>query len=169
MAPLSFATLPLLLSLVQALPQIPFARPGAAQGDYTTFEHPIKRVGVIGGGPCGLLNAATLIEHGFQVRLFERGPAPGGNWFYSETIPPHAAFPSVALLHFRPSSNAHFIFRNKPLVDAGYVADIPKILPSTRIFENGEDGVSSHDRWRDHWNPSPIWRDLHTNSPPVSP
>ncbi|KAJ7821481.1 FAD/NAD-P-binding domain-containing protein [Mycena olivaceomarginata] len=51
------------------------------------FDHPIRRVAVVGAGPAGLQAAAKLIEHNFTVRLFERAPHPGGNWLYSEETP----------------------------------------------------------------------------------
>lgn len=68
--------------------------PGERDSDeYYVFPHPIKRVAVIGAGPTGLQHAATLLEHGFEVRLFERAPMPGGQWLYSDKVPVHAAFP----------------------------------------------------------------------------
>jgi NADPH-dependent 2,4-dienoyl-CoA reductase/sulfur reductase-like enzyme len=70
-------------------------------GPYTEFPS-IRRVAVIGAGPSGLQSAATLLEHGFRVRLFDRQPKPGGNWFYTPLTPLPAAFPSV-VYHFRSS------------------------------------------------------------------
>lgn len=57
------------------------------------FEHKIERVAVIGAGPTGLLHASTLLEHGFQVRLFERAPNPGGQWHYTDKTSIPAPFP----------------------------------------------------------------------------
>ncbi|KAF9502620.1 hypothetical protein BS47DRAFT_1177804, partial [Hydnum rufescens UP504] len=39
--------------------------------------------------------------------------------------------------------------------------------PKIHIYEDGEDGISNEWRLREHWNPSPVWNDLHTNSAPV--
>lgn len=57
------------------------------------FNHPIKRVAVIGAGPSGLQVAAELVEHGFEVRLFERTPRPGNAWYLDTLRPLPAAFP----------------------------------------------------------------------------
>lgn len=57
------------------------------------FPHSIKRVAVIGAGPSGIQHAAALVEHGFEVRLFERKPRPGGAWSYSPKKPAYATFP----------------------------------------------------------------------------
>ncbi|KAF9511431.1 hypothetical protein BS47DRAFT_1486839 [Hydnum rufescens UP504] len=73
------------LALVEVIanPQLQTPLAFASSGPYTKFPS-IRRVAVIGAGPSGLQSAATLLEHGFEVRLFERRPKPG------------AAFPSVA-------------------------------------------------------------------------
>lgn len=60
---------------------------------WPTFDHPIRRVAVVGAGPAGLQAAAKLIEHKFTVRLFERAPHPGGNWLYSEETPVRESYP----------------------------------------------------------------------------
>lgn len=57
------------------------------------FEHKIERVAVIGAGATGLQHAAALLEHGFEVRLFERAPRPGGQWLYTDKTPVPASFP----------------------------------------------------------------------------
>lgn len=67
-------------------------KPACSESQYN-FERKIERVAVIGAGPSGLQRAATLIEHGFQVRLFERAPRPGGEWLYSDETPVSAPFP----------------------------------------------------------------------------
>jgi hypothetical protein len=65
----------------------------AFDDEYYHFKHPIRRVAVIGAGPTGLQHAATLAEHGFQVRLFERSPNPGGTWHYTPLRAVPASFP----------------------------------------------------------------------------
>lgn len=61
--------------------------------DWLYAPNQLKRVAVIGAGPSGLMHAATLIEQGFEVRLFERAPKPGGQWFYTDKTPVSAPFP----------------------------------------------------------------------------
>lgn len=61
--------------------------------DYHVFEHPIKKVAIIGAGANGLQQAAVLLEHGFEVRLFERAPLPGGVWLYSDKSTVPVSFP----------------------------------------------------------------------------
>lgn len=78
-------------------------RHNACSDSHYQFERKIERVAVIGAGPSGLQRAAALIEHGFQVRLFERAPKPGGQWFYTDEIPVSAPFPYVPF-PARPSS-----------------------------------------------------------------
>ncbi|KAF9511429.1 hypothetical protein BS47DRAFT_1395074 [Hydnum rufescens UP504] len=129
----------------------------ASSGPYTEFPS-IRRVAVIGAGPSGLQSAVTLLEHGFEVRLFERRPKPGGNWFYSALTPLPAAFPSPEL---------EASCRDRPIEFAAYTPDIPDVVPKIHIYEDGEDGISNEWRLREHWNPSPVWNDLHTNSAPV--
>ncbi|KAJ7617387.1 FAD/NAD-P-binding domain-containing protein [Roridomyces roridus] len=75
---------------------------------------------------------------------FERAPSPGGNWFYTEDTPVREAYPNDTLRNTTP---------------------IPRNLPHTRYYEEGEDGVELDHRWREHWQPSPVWYDLHTNGP----
>lgn len=60
---------------------------------YYELPNKIERVAVIGAGTGGLVHASTLLENGFQVRLFDRAPRPGGNWFYSDKTPIPASFP----------------------------------------------------------------------------
>jgi len=78
-------------ALVAATPQVIFQT--TTISPYTKFSHPIHRVAVIGAGPSGLQSAAVLREHGFEVRLFDRAPHPGGNWYYTPLKPVPAAFP----------------------------------------------------------------------------
>ncbi|KAF8204437.1 hypothetical protein K438DRAFT_1819857 [Mycena galopus ATCC 62051] len=115
----------------------------------TTFHHPIRRVAVVGAGPAGLQAAANLIEHNFVVRLFERAPHPGGNWFYSEETPIREPYP------------------DKP-VGQDPDLEIPQQLPAKRYYRDGDDGLTLNHRWTEHWRPRPVWYNLFTNSPKVS-
>jgi NADPH-dependent 2,4-dienoyl-CoA reductase/sulfur reductase-like enzyme len=83
----------LLGALCVSAQQAPFASQPDAK--WTVFHHPIKRVAVIGAGPAGLQAAAKLVEHNFTVRLFDRAPSPGGNWFYTDETPVREPYPYV--------------------------------------------------------------------------
>ncbi|KAJ7128044.1 FAD/NAD-P-binding domain-containing protein [Mycena filopes] len=116
---------------------------------WTTFQRPIARVAVIGAGPSGLQAAAKLLATNLTVRLFERAPEPGGTWYgmyYTEKTPIRELYPEST--------------SNK-------TGSLPNVLPVTVYYEEGEDGISLDDRWKEHWKPSPAWYDLHTNSPSV--
>ncbi|KAJ7057784.1 FAD/NAD-P-binding domain-containing protein [Mycena amicta] len=117
-----------------------------SQEQRTHFHHPVRRVAVIGAGPAGLQAAAKLVEHNFEVRLFDRAPSPGGNWFYTDETPIREPYP------------------DKPVNEDPF---IPHRLPSTHYYKEGEEGISLEDRWKEHWQPRPLWNDLHTNSPAV--
>ncbi|VDB96834.1 unnamed protein product [Peniophora sp. CBMAI 1063] len=110
---------------------------------YTVFP-PIKRVAVVGAGPSGLQVAAELKEHGFNVTIFDRAPGPGGNWRFTDEIPVRESYPD-APLDLAPA--------------------IPSTLPHTEIYTDGQDGLTVDQRWRAHWVPRPVWKNLHTNSP----
>ena len=85
---------PVLSAVQTPLTSASDVHPSTAFDDqYYHFKHPIRRVAVIGAGPAGLQHAATLAEHGFQVRLFERSPNPGGTWHYTPLRPVPATFP----------------------------------------------------------------------------
>lgn len=80
--------------LVSALDQTHLSQSMSDESNrYFTFHKPVKRVAVIGGGASGLLHASTLLRYGFEVRLFERAPNPGGQWLYTDQVPVHASFP----------------------------------------------------------------------------
>ncbi|OCF42673.1 hypothetical protein I317_03532 [Kwoniella heveanensis CBS 569] len=65
-----------------------FGRVGNVDGKYR-FEWPIKDVAIIGAGVSGLLSYRALSGQDFRkIRLFERDDAPGGNWHYSDEVPP---------------------------------------------------------------------------------
>ncbi|KAJ7673999.1 FAD/NAD-P-binding domain-containing protein [Mycena polygramma] len=111
---------------------------------WTTFPHPITRVAVIGAGPAGLQAAARLLEANLTVRLFERAPSPGGNWFYTEETPAREVYPNSTARVPKPN---------------------PGEFPVTHYYEEGDNGISLDYRWKEHWVPRPVWFDLHTNSP----
>ncbi|KAF8309280.1 FAD/NAD(P)-binding domain-containing protein [Clavulina sp. PMI_390] len=111
------------------------------------LPHQVRRVAVIGGGPAGLQFTSTLIEHGFEVRMFERAPHPGGNWLYTEQLPITPPFP------------------NKPIEEMAYTPDIPERLPATKVYVDGQDGVTVDWRIREHWAPSSTWFNMTTTAP----
>ncbi|KAI0343689.1 FAD/NAD-P-binding domain-containing protein [Trametopsis cervina] len=113
---------------------------------WTVFPKQIKRVAVVGAGPGGLQAAAALQERNFTVRLFDRAPGPGGNWLYSEEVPYRESYPDA------------------PIDQEKWV---PKNLPATKYYNDGDDGLTLDERWREHWHPRSIWNSLHTNSPAV--
>ncbi|KAJ7485655.1 hypothetical protein FB451DRAFT_1392386 [Mycena latifolia] len=117
---------------------------------WTTFPHPISRIAVIGAGPAGLQAAAHLIAANLTVRLFERAPSPGGNWFYTEDTPARETYPRVIIVKGVPLKGTE---------------PFPDELPATIYYEEGDDGVRLEDRWKEHWQPRPVWYDLHTNTP----
>ncbi|KAF8323419.1 FAD/NAD(P)-binding domain-containing protein [Clavulina sp. PMI_390] len=117
---------------------------------YYTFPKPIRRVAVIGAGPGGLVHADALIKDGFEVRLFERAPQPGGQWYYTETTPLPASFP------------------NLPINISAYTPDVPPRIPFTREYEDGDDGLSVSWRLREHGIPSSVWSSMTTTIPPVA-
>ncbi|KAJ7471617.1 FAD/NAD-P-binding domain-containing protein [Mycena galericulata] len=111
---------------------------------WTTFPRPITRVAVIGAGPAGLQAAAHLLAANLTVRLFERAPSPGGNWFYTEEIPMRESYPNNTFERKQP---------------------VPDVLRATIYYREGDDGISLKGRWKEHWQPRPVWYDLHTNTP----
>lgn len=112
---LSLGCLPWALAGQTAIPRESF------HDDHFQFAHQIERVAVIGGGGTGLLHAATLIEHGFKVRLFEKQANPGGNWLYNDKAPLPAAFPCVTSikLHLNTLTNltVQFKFQQSSFTD----------------------------------------------------
>ncbi|KAF8589228.1 FAD/NAD(P)-binding domain-containing protein [Ramaria rubella] len=119
----------------------------SSDSEHHCFTSQINSVAVIGAGPAGLQHAATLLQHGFQVRLFERDTVPGGNWRYTDETP------------------IDVDYSDKPLPIAGYQPDIPPVLPFSKTFKDGEGGYSLSNRFKEHWLPRPIWNSLSTNSP----
>lgn len=142
--------------------------------DRFELPHKIETVAVIGGGGTGLLHAATLIEHGFKVRIFERQTNPGGNWLYNDKVPIPAAFPYVHIyisFRFIQRHSSELLqlqfFSNRPLRTAAYIPDIPYKLPLTRTYSDGDEGLSNDWRLREHWIPSSTWFNMLTTVPPV--
>ncbi|KAF8311493.1 FAD/NAD(P)-binding domain-containing protein [Clavulina sp. PMI_390] len=134
------------LSTLASGSQHPLKTGASSSGNlYYTFPNDIRRVAVIGAGPNGLVFTSTLIQHGFEVRMFERAPNPGGVWYYTDNVPIPPSFP------------------NRPIETMAYVPDIPDHLPATRIYEEGDDGLTIDWRIREHWSPSPVWRSMTTN------
>ncbi|KAJ7808152.1 FAD/NAD-P-binding domain-containing protein [Mycena olivaceomarginata] len=41
-------------------------------------------------------------------------------------------------------------------------------IPTSRYYNEGDDGLTLDFRWREHWRPRPVWYNLFTNSPKVS-
>ncbi|KAF8309287.1 FAD/NAD(P)-binding domain-containing protein [Clavulina sp. PMI_390] len=118
-----------------------------AEDLYWQLPNEIRRVAVIGAGPAGLLFTSTLIKHGFEVRMFERSPKPGGIWHYTDKVPIPAAFP------------------NRPIETMAYIPDVPNHLPTSRTYEDGDEGVSVDWRIREHWAPSPAWQNMMSTEP----
>ncbi|KAJ7289100.1 FAD/NAD-P-binding domain-containing protein [Mycena rebaudengoi] len=114
---------------------------------WTAFPRPITRVAVIGAGPSGLQAAAQLLDANLSVRLFERSPHPGGTWYYTENTPVRELYPGTT---------------------SNITESTPNVLPATIYYDQGEDGISLEHRWKEHWQPSPAWYDLHTNSPSIT-
>ncbi|KAJ7823080.1 FAD/NAD(P)-binding domain-containing protein [Mycena olivaceomarginata] len=102
--------------------------------EWTTFPRPINRVAVVGAGPSGLQAATHLLDANLTVRLFEKAPSPGGNWFYTEETPVREDYPEA----------------NSTTPDTP-----PKEFPATKFYEEGEDCITLDERWRAHWQPRP--------------
>lgn len=68
-------------------------------------------------------------------------------------------------IHF---SDLPFQFnRNPPIEVAGYTPDIPKRLPLTRVYSDGDEGISNDWRVREQWSPSSAWAGMTTTLSPV--
>lgn len=57
--------------------------------------------------------------------------------------------------------------RNRPNENAAYFPDIPSSLPFTRIYNDGDDGLTNDWRLREHWIPSSIWKNMKSSVPAV--
>ncbi|KAJ7171289.1 FAD/NAD-P-binding domain-containing protein [Mycena filopes] len=131
-------------TLANVAQQAPFDSFPDKDSQWTTFPHPINRVAVIGAGPSGLQAAAHLLAANLTVRLFERAESPGGNWFYTEETPVRETYPETT-----PKA----------------AESLPDECPTVRYYAEGQDGLSLDERWREHWQPRPVWENLHTNGP----
>ncbi|KAK0496782.1 hypothetical protein EDD18DRAFT_176503 [Armillaria luteobubalina] len=121
------------------------------QHDFYEFKWPIRKVAIIGAGPGGLISYREFTQAGFEVRLFERDDLPGGNWHYSEEVPPDAPVPNA-----------------DPAV-GDFVPSLPPkgaILPYTEEYVD-EDVTVLLDRRRNHREPKPVWASLKSNAPSV--
>ncbi|KAF8309292.1 FAD/NAD(P)-binding domain-containing protein [Clavulina sp. PMI_390] len=114
---------------------------------YYQLPNEIRRVAVIGAGPVGLQFTSTLIKHGFEVRMFERAPNPGGVWRYTDKVPIPVSFP------------------NRPIETMAYIPDVPDTLPAVRVYKDGDEGLTVDWRIREHWAPSPVWKNMGTTAP----
>ncbi|KAK6971314.1 hypothetical protein R3P38DRAFT_723573 [Favolaschia claudopus] len=150
---ISFATLNglsmlanlILLAAAQSQQAFQFTTDHASvNAEWTTFTRKIQGVAVIGAGPSGLQAATHLLAANLAVRLFERAPAPGGQWFHTEETPVREQYPET---------------------DARDTEIPPENVPATKYYEEGDGGVSLDERWREHWHPRPVWYDLIANSP----
>ncbi|KAF8312913.1 FAD/NAD(P)-binding domain-containing protein [Clavulina sp. PMI_390] len=128
--------------------QVPLAKTHHAS-PFHHFSEDIRRVAVIGAGASGLQAAAALIDQGFEVRLFERTPGSGGNWQYSDNeVPIPASYPD-----------------GSKLVNSSYHPDIPPHVPYSRLYRDGDDGLTTSFRLREQHSPSAAWSNMTTNSP----
>ncbi|KAF8309278.1 FAD/NAD(P)-binding domain-containing protein [Clavulina sp. PMI_390] len=144
---LTILLIPSLFATTALSSQLPLKLENTSDDLYYRLPNEIRRVAVIGAGATGLQITATLVDHGFEARMFERAPNPGGVWHYTEKVPVPASFP------------------NDPIETMAYVPDIPNRLPSTRIYEDGDEGRTVDWRLREHWSPSPAWRNMMTTQP----
>ncbi|KAF8309291.1 FAD/NAD(P)-binding domain-containing protein [Clavulina sp. PMI_390] len=115
--------------------------------DYYQLPNEIRSVAVIGAGPSGLQFTSTMIKNGFEVRMFERAPNPGGVWHYTDKVPVPVSFP------------------NRPIEKMAYIPDVPTKLPAVRVYEDGDEGLTTDWRIREHWAPSPVWNNMTTTAP----
>lgn len=86
-----------------------------------------RRANIVGAGPNGLIAAAVLAEHGFEVQVFERNAKPGGAAASGSTLGEDIvvdlgaaahpfAFGSAAFAHFDlPGHGLEFTFHDYPL------------------------------------------------------
>ncbi|KIY67976.1 FAD/NAD(P)-binding domain-containing protein [Cylindrobasidium torrendii FP15055 ss-10] len=141
----SWSTVLAFATLAARAEQIPLFRESQDDGLHH-FDSSIKKVAVIGAGVSGLQIAAELIDHNFTVRLFDRAPGPGGNWLYTEETQIRESYPDAPV---------------------GADIHIPKEIPRVKYYAEGDEGRTLDERWREHWQPRPIWNSLTTNSPAV--
>ncbi|KAF7331611.1 Dimethylaniline monooxygenase [Mycena kentingensis (nom. inval.)] len=144
------------LASAQSTFQFPFdassSRSHLNASDFYEFKWPIRKVAIIGAGVSGLVAYRELVDAGLEVRMFERDAVPGGIWHYTDDAQEPPPIPNAD-----PS-----------------VADYAPVLPpqgATLPYvvyhkdDEGEDGVTSAQRWRRHRAPHGVWSSLTSNVP----
>ena len=136
--------------------------PGREKGQRYEFGRPIKRVAVIGAGvgyanfsvlsfllsrTSGLIAYRELSEAAFDVHIYERDNAPGGNWHYTDETPVDTPIPSSSEV-----SKGDY----EPWLPPKGHAD-----GYSQIFNGEEANVVR----RSHRAPKPLWKSLTSNAP----
>ncbi|KIJ63826.1 hypothetical protein HYDPIDRAFT_112795 [Hydnomerulius pinastri MD-312] len=136
----------LLAGVSAASVQQPLLTPSTwdTDNDEYEFKFPIQRVAIIGAGPSALVAYRELTEVGFEVRLFERDRAPGGNWHYTEEAPADAPVPSAPI----------------PVGDF-----VPSFAPPDVELPYSQEYEDDAEIRRDHRGPKPVWESLTSNAP----
>ncbi|KIJ38583.1 hypothetical protein M422DRAFT_176344, partial [Sphaerobolus stellatus SS14] len=110
---------------------------------------PIKKVAIIGADVAGLIAYRELCQADFDVHVYERDHAPGGNWHYTEEIPLNA------------------LVLNADISVGDYSPSLPPEgvkLPYVQEYESEEARYLR----RAHRAPKPVWATLKSNTASVS-
>ncbi|KAH8108050.1 hypothetical protein BXZ70DRAFT_32547 [Cristinia sonorae] len=143
------ATFPLVLASVQES----FSAYGYVNGqeqEIYRFQHPVRKVAIIGAGVGGLISYRELTQTGFEVHLYERDNSPSGNWHYTDEVPVDAPIP------------------NRDISVGDYEPDLPPEgvkYPYTVEYVAGKGGTENEFRQRVHRAPKPGWKTLSSNAP----